>query len=150
MAMNREDPGNCCQFGLASRSLKNLATKLTELPDPPRRGFLRLFSDFYKVISKVYFNKASPLRQPVMLKGRGNNSLQDPPALRRRLSNTESCCPPAELRCVTLDQQEALPCPEAPRANKPEALWVGSHDRRERERPHGGRECAAHNLRLRR
>lgn len=30
----------------------------------------------------------------------------------RFAQNAESFCP-AELRCVTLDQQEALPCPEA-------------------------------------
>lgn len=34
-------------------------------------------------------------------------------------------------RCVTLDQQEALPCPEAPRPIRAQAFWVRTHDRRD-------------------
>lgn len=42
-----------------------------------------------------------------------HHGLRDPSTLLWQLSFTESRCP-AKLWCVTLAQQQALPCPEAP------------------------------------
>lgn len=110
---------------------QELCNEAERTPDSPWQGLLRIFSDFNKVISKVYFNMACPLWQPVIIKGAWQQSLKDPSTLWWRFNNTKSRCP-AELRCVTLDQQEALPCPRGPQLNMAEASWVGSHDRRGR------------------
>lgn len=59
MEMNSEDPGNCCQaeFRLASRSLKNLAMKLTELPILRDKDSLESFQIFTKLFPKCILKR---------------------------------------------------------------------------------------------
>lgn len=96
----------------------------------------------------MYFNKASRLRLPAIYNRCGSKASKIPPPPGWWLSNcchddspTPRAVAPAELRCVTLDQQEALPCPRVPQPNKAEVLWVGTHVTWQgRGRPHSGPE----------
>ena len=83
MEMNGEGYGDCCQAEFPSdwphTFTKELCYEAERTPDPPRQGFLGIISDFRKVISKVYFNKASRLRLPVIYNRCGSKASKIPP-----------------------------------------------------------------------
>lgn len=66
MEVNGEDLGAVAGQSSLQTGLTFAQQLCNEAPDSPHQGFLGIFSDFYKVISKVYFKKARPLRRPVI------------------------------------------------------------------------------------